>query len=364
MTGCKIGMIEVLTEAPSTQNASGFWVSQYHCKCDCGIEFVRSREVLQQSRKRNCSLASCGCAKKEYAKTTKHPLLEAGTRFGLLTVLDAPLVRTPTTDNPDKYVSKYRFLCDCGNEVIARRADVTSGKQKSCGCFKKTKDYKGGLPPEDLTGQRFGQLTAKRLLSKEERRDRKEVEWLCECDCGQLVNKQVQRLKSSSNAKRSYLHCGDRERHPEGVGSWYPPMPTPIPEGVGELYLKFEKYTNTRLRKNRDKILDFKRGRLLRGCWILYYREVYLGETLSEEYKSNFLRKSTVYSSVDVFWIDKIESYGGQITDCQGRVRKLKLNRRNSIGSDMANLTFPTYPVLEESGNNLLPKRPRKFKRC
>ena len=40
----------------------------------------------------------------------------------------------------------------------------------------------------DITGQRFGRLTAVRLIPKEERTwSNKERAWLCKCDCGNEV---------------------------------------------------------------------------------------------------------------------------------------------------------------------------------
>jgi hypothetical protein len=133
---------------------------------------------------------------------------------------------------------------------------------------------------------------------------------------------------------------------------------------VSELFSKFSNFTNTRLRKNHQAIEDKKRDRLLRACWIIYYREVYLGENLTDDWKQNFARKSTVYSSIDVWWERKIESEGGEIKDASGRTRKLKLSRNKTIGGEVAELTFPNYPVLEDSGNIFLPKRKKiKFVR-
>lgn len=127
------------------------------------------------------------------------------------------------------------------------------------------------------------------------------------------------------------------------------------------MLLDFSNLTRTKLKKNHQMIEDKKRDRLLRACWIVHYREVFLGEQLSDEWKRNFLRKSTVYSSIDAWWEKKLEENGGEIQDASGRVRRLKLKRRNSIGSEMTQVTFPNYPVLTDSGKIFLPKS-RKIK--
>jgi hypothetical protein len=43
----------------------------------------------------------------------------------------------------------WKFLCDCGNEKILCSADVTSGKQKTCGCRVGTEKRKRKSLPEE-----------------------------------------------------------------------------------------------------------------------------------------------------------------------------------------------------------------------
>jgi hypothetical protein len=66
---------------------------------------------------------------------------------------------------------------------------IASGKIQSCGCSRKNQLAK------DLTGQRFGRLTAIRRL------DRKKGScylWLCRCDCGQEIVVRGQLLRKGS----------------------------------------------------------------------------------------------------------------------------------------------------------------------
>lgn len=57
----------------------------------------------------------------------------SGQRFGRLTVIE----RAPPPDTvKHKSTSYWRCKCDCGNEVVVRRNNLTQGIAKSCGCYK------------------------------------------------------------------------------------------------------------------------------------------------------------------------------------------------------------------------------------
>jgi len=58
----------------------------------------------------------------------------------------------------------------------------------------------------DLTGQRFGRLL---VLSEEEKTERGQANWLCQCDCG---NKKIIRLSSLRSGES--LSCGCRKLEP------------------------------------------------------------------------------------------------------------------------------------------------------
>lgn len=61
--------------------------------------------------------------------------------------------------------------CDCGNIKDIIISSLTHGRTKSCGCLK----------IKDLSGQRFGMLT---VLNKSETRKNY---WVCKCDCGNIA---------------------------------------------------------------------------------------------------------------------------------------------------------------------------------
>lgn len=75
--------------------------------------------------------------------------------------------------------SKWKCKCDCGQETTVRTAALNSGHTQSCGCLrgKNTKNNTRNMPPKkDLTGQKFGLLTAQEYI--------KGGKWRCQCDCG------------------------------------------------------------------------------------------------------------------------------------------------------------------------------------
>lgn len=92
-----------------------------------------------------------------------------GKRFGRLTVLEETTKR-----GTHRY---WLCQCDCGSPTKEiRQSHLQSGKTISCGCALKDGDHK-----VDLTGQRFGKLTA--IAPTSERKHGKVI-WECKCSCG------------------------------------------------------------------------------------------------------------------------------------------------------------------------------------
>lgn len=90
-----------------------------------------------------------------------------GQRFGKLVVIKR--------DGSDKSKhSTWLCQCDCGNTIIYTCNNLKRGSRiKHCGC----------LNNHDLTGRKFGKLTA----LKAERKDKfGHCIWLCKCDCGNV----------------------------------------------------------------------------------------------------------------------------------------------------------------------------------
>lgn len=124
----------------------------------------------------------------------------SGQRFGRLIAV------RPTLERKRNCVV-WECLCDCGNTHLVSTTDLIQGKAKSCGCLKKEWAVKHGeIRRKNLTGQRFGLLTAIRPTDK---RVQRSVIWECKCDCGNTVYASVSALEQG--LKKS---CGCTKKAP------------------------------------------------------------------------------------------------------------------------------------------------------
>ena len=167
--------------AVSTQNMEGMVFSQLtvlfvykdmrgntkcHCRCSCGKETDVFLSNLIHGRTK-----SCGCLAGKKLRKLKDI---SGNRYGKLIAIE------PTAER--RYASVvWKCRCDCGNEVLASQKDLENGRKISCGCS----DRQRGRAANDLTGKRFGKLTA--LRKTNERTAKGSVIWECQCDCGNTV---------------------------------------------------------------------------------------------------------------------------------------------------------------------------------
>ena len=106
-----------------------------------------------------------------------------GQRFGKLTVL-----RRAENDNTGK--AQWTCRCDCGRLCVVRAYKLKNGQTRSCGC-----ERKGGYNRRDLTGRRFGRLTALCPAEKSGQAGGGLV-WRCRCDCGAEAEVSAARLVS------------------------------------------------------------------------------------------------------------------------------------------------------------------------
>ncbi len=121
-----------------------------------------------------------GLQKKRGAPIRKNLI---GMRFGRLTVVSMA---------PERYVTpaghsyiKWHCKCDCGCEVDVLGSRLSSGRTRSCGCYRKA--VYAERKKVDLTGRRFGKLT---VIGRSPDyfiypSGQKEVRWICRCDCGE-----------------------------------------------------------------------------------------------------------------------------------------------------------------------------------
>lgn len=98
----------------------------------------------------------------------------------------------------DKNGHRYWICqCDCGNIVEINGDNLRRGLTQSCGCLRR--EITSELFCEDLTGKKFNKLKVLKKISSMGEKSK----WLCECDCGSLIE------VTSSNLKNGHTtSCG------------------------------------------------------------------------------------------------------------------------------------------------------------
>jgi hypothetical protein len=97
-----------------------------------------------------------------------------GQKFGKLLVLK----RAGSSKHKD---IMWKCICDCGKNKIINGLNLRRGRTQSCGCLQKEiTSLRRKNTAKDLTGMKFGKLTAIRLIRKINYKHF----WLFRCDCG------------------------------------------------------------------------------------------------------------------------------------------------------------------------------------
>lgn len=124
LCGQKFGRLTVLKYAGRTSRRS----SLYKCVCDCGTERIVRMDALKSGK-----TVSCGCYNKELA--VKHCLEMAASRTPFRVDLTGKQFnRLTVIKHVGEERSSWLCLCGCGNEIVVRTNDLTTGKIPSCGC--------------------------------------------------------------------------------------------------------------------------------------------------------------------------------------------------------------------------------------
>lgn len=96
-----------------------------------------------------------------------------GQQFGRLRV-----IRPAEFGDTNEY---WLCMCECGNEVVRTKSALLKGTTESCGCLRKERQReKQCTTPYDITGMRFGHLTA----MKDHYTSSWYTYWRFRCDCG------------------------------------------------------------------------------------------------------------------------------------------------------------------------------------
>lgn len=94
------------------------------------------------------------------------------------------LVAIRPTDKRKNGCIVWECQCDCGNIIFTPASSLTCGRKGSCGCLEKENQQTIGKRVDnkkDITGQKFGRLTA---ISPTNKRVGTNVVWNCKCECG------------------------------------------------------------------------------------------------------------------------------------------------------------------------------------
>ena len=132
------------------------------------------------------------------------------------------LVAIEPTEEKRNGATLWRCRCDCGKEILLEPYQITGEKVRSCGCQRSEKRIK------DLTGQRFGKLTALERLDEKANRS---YLWRCRCDCGNEVTVRGNALttgntKSCGCAKQEALQERAKDIRGKRYGSLIAICPT------------------------------------------------------------------------------------------------------------------------------------------
>jgi len=106
-----------------------------------------------------------------------------GKIFGRLTVIKKSIINVRGRPGWD-------CRCDCGNITTKAAGDLQNGDSKSCGCLRRD------LIKKDLTGKKFGRLTALEIVGK--KGTATVYFWKCLCDCGNYQDVNGQHLREGS----------------------------------------------------------------------------------------------------------------------------------------------------------------------
>ena len=134
----------------------------------------------------------------------KYKPIEIGDVYGELTVVAEDFKREQV--DIDKFPNKkhfkyYKCLCSCGKETTVQMYQLLTGRTRSCGHLKKELT---GAKPKDLTGQKFGHLTALYIDDTKHYGNGKHVYWICKCNlCGNYKS-----IRSSDLLSGKIVDCG------------------------------------------------------------------------------------------------------------------------------------------------------------
>ena len=128
LSGLRFARLTVVSRADDYVAKNGIRHACWRCVCDCGKEVIVRATSLKDG-----DTKSCGCLRAETNSNCKLTDL-SGQRFGRLTVISRADDFVNKNGAP---VTRWRCVCDCGNETIVRAQNLVNGTTKSCGCLRR-----------------------------------------------------------------------------------------------------------------------------------------------------------------------------------------------------------------------------------
>lgn len=154
--------------------------SKVRCNCECTL--CGKLRVVSLSHLKNRNYQFCP----ECRPNRKETESLIGQKFGKLTVVER-IANHIQPNGSSKIV--YKCLCECGTECFVQKHHLQNGHTTSCGCVQKK--HTGEAHKKDITGKKYGLLTAKESFYKDG-----VLYWKCSCDCGGEKITQVRCLNS------------------------------------------------------------------------------------------------------------------------------------------------------------------------
>lgn len=121
------------------------------------------------------------------------PLELTGQKFNRLTAIKP-------TDKRARSQIVWEWICDCGNIHYAGATSVRTGNTKSCGCLNLEKIRERNMANRTSMELKYGLLTPKQNLGLHDRYGKLRTKWLCECDCGGVIEVFENQLKNGDTA--------------------------------------------------------------------------------------------------------------------------------------------------------------------
>lgn len=127
-----------------------------------------------------------------------------GQVFGNLTVIEKDQNRISNSG------SYWICKCECGNIKSVKSSSLRRGEIQSCGCYrnKKIAETKRNQSENEMLNKKFGKLTIK---SRSERKSNDgALYWICECDCGNVIEVLGHSLKRKDGNQTVSCGCYHR----------------------------------------------------------------------------------------------------------------------------------------------------------